>query len=271
MHQGRKSFFLLSLAFHVLLICLLASQVNFKTPNDKVQVAKPIKSYLYKAPVPKKAVEPIQPLIDESVEQEVAKQQTSEPVDKAIESEKVEKQKPAEKAPIEKTLEPEPIIAETKPIVTEPVKSAPQTEKLQSEQAKQVLTSNTSEKTISVSERALRQISNLGKKLDQQFIEQEINEHFRHKSPSVMHGTPIPVPKSIVPLTREQKKLQSTQRLDDNISIVKGDDGTCFIEEDLTRSGIEGVKAVSAFNCGESKFDRSFREHMNKVKKKLGK
>lgn len=136
---------------------------------------------------------------------------------------------------------------------------------------KTVITNANNHKSIGIKERALKQLDALNNQITQQVISNELAEHFRHKSPSVMHGTPAAAPKSVVPLSREQKHNKATQKLDGSLAITKGDNGHCTIEEDLSKVGIEGVKAYSSFNCGESKFDKSFRLHMEKIRKKIGK
>ncbi|MGB0897809.1 MAG: hypothetical protein ACPGSN_01065, partial [Psychrobium sp.] len=77
------------------------------------------------------------------------------------------------------------------------------------------------------------------------------------------------VPYSDIPLTDEEKKEQNTTTYSSNVSITKLEDGKCSIEQDLSNVGMEGHKATSYFSCGETAFDKSFREHMEKVKNKL--
>jgi hypothetical protein len=76
------------------------------------------------------------------------------------------------------------------------------------------------------------------------------------------------VPKPIVPLTIDQQKKLNTSSSHVG-SITKNDNGTCTIQrEQILGSPIEAT--TSYFGCGESKFDKSFREHMKKVQTKLG-
>jgi hypothetical protein len=66
----------------------------------------------------------------------------------------------------------------------------------------------------------------------------------------------------------EEVHEKNTLKMSDNISITKHDNGTCIIErEQFLGSPVEG--STSAFACGESKFDKSFREHMRKVQNKI--
>lgn len=115
------------------------------------------------------------------------------------------------------------------------------------------------------------QLNKLRQSLTDKILEQEAYEYSRPKSASIMHGTPELVPHSVKRLTKKQKKEQATQRLSSGTKTIKGDDGLCFIERDLTEVGIEGVSATEAFTCGKSKFDKNFRDHMRKVREKLGK
>jgi len=118
---------------------------------------------------------------------------------------------------------------------------------------------------------ALKQLEQLRSKLKEKMFENEAFEYSRPRTGSVMHGIPIPVPTSIIPLTREQKKAKNTTRFSDGLSVTKNDNGTCTIERDLSNVGIEGVTALSSVSCGISKDKKDFRLHMEKVLKKLGK
>ena len=118
---------------------------------------------------------------------------------------------------------------------------------------------------------AFGQLNNLQKNLKNKMIEQESYRYSQKKSASILDGAPSLVPHSTKQFTADEIKKQTSQQMSSDILITKGDDGRCTIERDLTAVGIEGVKSVEGFNCGKSKFDKSFQEHMEKVLKKLGK
>jgi len=118
---------------------------------------------------------------------------------------------------------------------------------------------------------ALNQLSKLKSNLDKYVIEQEAFEYDRPRTGSVMHGTPILVPHSTQQLTEDEKKEQATYQMSSGLKMIKGDDGTCFVERDLGEVGMEGLKSVEGFSCGQSKFNKNFKEHMEQVRKKLGK
>ena len=110
-------------------------------------------------------------------------------------------------------------------------------------------------------------LSRLRQKLDKQQSEQAFAELTQKRSTSIMDGEPFPVPKTIVPLTVEQqhKLTTSTSHVG---SITKNDDGTCTIyREQMLGSPVQAT--TSSFACGESTFDKSFREHMKKVQAKF--
>ncbi len=110
-------------------------------------------------------------------------------------------------------------------------------------------------------------LSRLRQKLENQQREQAFTELTQKRSASMMDAEPFPVPKTIVPLTVEQKYKLNTSTSHTG-SITKNDNGTCTLQ----RAQIYGspVEATTAsFACGESKFDKSFREHMQKVQAKL--
>jgi len=111
-------------------------------------------------------------------------------------------------------------------------------------------------------------LSRLRKKLETQQRDEAFAELTQKRSASIMDGEPFPVPKTTVPLTREQKHKLNTSNSHVG-SITKNDNGTCTIyREQILGSPVEAT--TSSFACGESKFDKSFREHMQKVQAKLG-
>jgi hypothetical protein len=118
---------------------------------------------------------------------------------------------------------------------------------------------------------ALGQLNNLQKALKDKMIKQESYRYSQKKTASILDGTPSLVPHSTKQLTADEIKKSTSKQMSSDLLITKGDDGRCTIERDLTAVGIEGVKSVEGFNCGKSKFDKNFQEHMKKVLKKLGK
>ena len=82
-----------------------------------------------------------------------------------------------------------------------------------------------------------------------------------------MDGEPFPVPKTLVPLTADQQHKLNTSTSHVG-SITKNDNGTCTIQREQIL-GSPVAATTSYFSCGESKFDKSFREHMQKVQAKL--
>lgn len=116
---------------------------------------------------------------------------------------------------------------------------------------------------------AMSQLSQLRSKINRQHQQQAFEHYSRQRSLSGMSDNPESVPHSVVPLTRDEEKEQNTTHYSADKAITKHDNGTCSITEDLSSVGMEGHKATSMFDCGESAFDKSFRQHMDKVKKKL--
>jgi hypothetical protein len=111
-------------------------------------------------------------------------------------------------------------------------------------------------------------LSKLREKLANQQREQAFADLTQQRTVSTMDGDQLPVPTSITPLTREEKYQQNTQKSHVG-TITKNDDGTCTIyRAQILGSPVEAT--TSSFACGESKFDKSFREHMQKVQAKLG-
>lgn len=110
-------------------------------------------------------------------------------------------------------------------------------------------------------------LSRLRKKLDNKQRDQAFTELTQKRSVSIMHADPFPVPKTIVPLTQDQKYKLNTSSSHVG-SITKHDNGTCTIHrEQILGSPVEAI--TSSFACGESKFDKRFRQHMAKVQATL--
>ena len=97
------------------------------------------------------------------------------------------------------------------------------------------------------------------------------NPYQPNQSPSVFNTNAKAVPHS-VPLKNEEKEREkNTQNMGAGIAITKSEDGTCSVSQDMSVYGLSEGSSTQYFNCGESKFDKNFREHMKKVKTKLGK
>ena len=89
--------------------------------------------------------------------------------------------------------------------------------------------------------------------------------------PSIFNTRPKTVPHSVPVKDEEKEREKNTKNMGSGIAITKGDDGTCAITQDMSVYGLEHGSSTQYFSCGESKFDKSFREHMKKVKDKLDK
>lgn len=239
MVQGRYTALIVSVLLHLILaVILIYTSSNQITPSTPQKITK-IESYIYQPP------KTVLPTVSET-------QQTDQKSENTVDVDAKEIAKPDLAVETQRAQTPIPV---------------PNNQKNKNK----ILTSEQSPKIVGIKQRVLEQLYNLNSQITEESINTEVYEHFRHRSPSVMHGEPASVPKSTIPLTIEQQRNRRTQRLDDSLAIIKGDNGTCMIEEDLSKVGMEGVKAYSGFACGESKFDKSFRLHMKKVHKKLGK
>lgn len=223
---------LVSTAVHFLLAFLLfffAEEHQLKQANT---TKKSIKSYLYKMP-PK-------PVIIESLATNRVTEENT--VKKEIKVEKKPDVLSSNKVP---TNEPSP--------VSFPSKSKPNS-KVQ--------------KPIQATFSSYKQLDSLRNSINEKIISQGITEFQQFRSPSVMHGEQIPVPHSTKQLSPEQEREKNITKMSDDISITKYDSGICTIErKQFLGSPVEG--SIAAFSCGESKFDKGFREHMKKVRDKL--
>ncbi|MFT5298164.1 MAG: hypothetical protein ACI9YH_004211 [Colwellia sp.] len=118
--------------------------------------------------------------------------------------------------------------------------------------------------------KSMQSLSRLKDKINKQIINQEIYNHSKPNTGSVMLGTPNYVPHSFVEDT-EKKIIDSTDtQVGNGFSVTKNDNGTCTLTEDLSIIGLQG-KTTSSFGCGLSKEEKHFKNHMKNVLKKLGK
>lgn len=233
---------LLSLLLHVVIVLLLNNLQTIKVPNTKTKPTA-IKSYIYHPPVRK-----IKQIKEQIVQPEIA-------ITKIEETKKIQTPPKVEETP----LQPKRKQSESKVAVKAPVKKSPSV-------SKHVKTTLNKPQTLSY-----KSLNKLRQQIQQNNFESITKDRLKPNTGSIMHGTPTLVPHSIIPLSNEDKQKQATLSMSADKSIIKGDDGNCSLVEDLSVVGIPGVTAVSSFSCGESKHDKSFRKHMNKVIKKLGK
>jgi len=238
---GRHKSFIYSLILHLLILVTLIYFSKKSTPlNQEKRTVKTVKSYIYQPPKPKAKVEERKPDIIEQT-------QANEPKI----AEKIEK-KAEDKPTQEPQTAKQPVAATTVPAVI------PETSENKAQQTQATFS-------------PYAQLNKLRSDINQNISINDIPSYRGATSGSPMHGRQEVVPDSIVPETSDARRSRTTQRYSDRLAITKNENGTCTIVEDLSAVGIEGVKAVSGFNCGESKDKKAFREHMEGVLKKLGK
>ena len=219
-----------SVLVHVILALLLFFIAEKQQPRQLEITQKAIKSYLYKMPA-----RPVNSVVVKQVPEEV----------------KVKEQLKIEKKP--EALEPKKVSTGASSTVSLPSKPK---------------ASTTAKGSIQASFSAYKQLDTLRSSINERMMAKELSELQQFRSPSVMHGEQIPVPHSDIQLTPEQEREKRTTKISNDIAITKYDNGICTIErEQFLGSPVEG--SSSAFSCGESKFDKSFREHMKKVRDKL--
>ncbi len=115
------------------------------------------------------------------------------------------------------------------------------------------------------------QLQRLRNKLKQSSPTSSNNFNQSYQPASIFNNNVKPVPHSAPVKDQEQERAKNTKDMGAGIAITKGDDGTCSVTQDMTAYGLSEGSSTQYFSCGESKFDKSFREHMKKVKAKLGK
>lgn len=273
MIKGRYTTVYISIFLHaaLLITVFLLSPKQSITPLA-VNKAPAIKSYIYRPnkvkgnnkPIIKAtihSVKPITPIKKEVSQKNIASLlNQKEPDNKVhLEEDRIKEARTKEESsPLEKVTPPR----------VEIVKE--QQKKNTSEIAKIAEIAKPKMKPLPVSTLSLsshRSLANLRNTINQQLAEDTFKEHTQVRSASVMHADQIPVPHSTVPLTVEEKHEKTTSKSHTQ-SITKNDNGTCtIVREQILGSPVEA--SVSSFSCGESKFDKSFREHMKKVNEKF--
>lgn len=259
MLKGSYTAIIASVIVHILLLlALIFSSINapevIKQEKTKVSA---IKSFLYKAPkkAPQKSLEKLNKtdqLAIKSTEKIVQQAEQTKPVP----AKEIKNLKQSE-------ISPPPIREKEK------APSGKLTEKPLTPASKKSTTAITKQNkgTAKASFSSYDRLSRLRENLNNQRRNDAFAELTQQRSASIMDGEQIPVPETIVPLTREQKYKQNTSKSHVS-SITKNDNGTCTIHREQIL-GSPVLASTSYFGCGESKFDKSFREHMQKVKAKL--
>lgn len=223
---------IVSVFVHFLFVLLLFFVAEKHPPKQVKTTQKAIESYLYK--MPSKPV---------TVESLVTKRKPEENI--------VKKEIKIEKKP--DVFEPNKVQTDEPSPISLPSKSKP---------------SSKIQKPIQATFSSYKQLDSLRNSINEKIIEQGVSDFQQFRSPSVMHGEQIPVPHSNKQLTPEQEREKNITKMSDDISITKYDSGICTIErKQFLGSPVEG--STAAFACGESKFDKSFREHMKKVRDKI--
>jgi len=123
----------------------------------------------------------------------------------------------------------------------------------------------------SYSTNALEQFKN---QLNNKIMTEELNYAQRPRGLSVFNDLPPAVAHSEKQLTLLEK-IEKEQKMATNyaggIAITNDGDGHCTLKQDLSYLGMEGITALSGFKCGQTKMEKWYDAHMNKVLKKLGK
>jgi hypothetical protein len=255
----KKHFFtiVISIFVHLLLISLLllTTKKQISQPVKITNVA--IKSYLYQMPTKFVAVNPIA----------VTTMLTEAEIIKVVKEQKKTEDKKS------KEMLPKNVVENMVKEVQKNNYSENYSQRNKSGEKPSIIkrdlipTVQTTKESASVKFNSFQQLNNLRNSINNKIIEQEILNLQKFKSPSIMHGNPDFVPHSYNKLTAQQERENNTTKISSDISFVKNDNGTCIIErEQFLGSPVEG--STSVFTCGESKFDKNFREHMNKIRNK---
>ena len=279
MQKGTYTAILFSLVVHGIIILLIFITHSHKEKSiKKINKSPPIKSFLYYAPnlttaqAHQNKQQPLKKIIEEPNRSEADhnKQEvlvTEEPITNKPIPNKPNTNKPvidlADKntvTPLNKTIKKSLIPSTITHTITLPKASntepdsplplpAPSNKKLDS----------------------FTQLQRLRSKLNNGSAPTVDNPYQHDQPPSIFNATTKTVPHSAPLKDEEKEREKNTKNMGAGIAITKGDDGRCSVTQDMSAYGLSEGSSVQFFSCGESKFDKSFREHMKAVKEKLGK
>ncbi len=245
MLKGPNTAITLSIMLHLVLLAALVYSSTHNTNRIKQakQKVTTIKSFLYKKPK-KNIMNPL-PRLNKPAHKAV----TADSANRNASSALTESKTPAND--VQKATGKLAIKAISKTVQTQPIK----------------LPATTLKPIVKSGFSSYDRLTRLRNKVQKQQREQAFSEAIQQRSVSIMDAKPLPIPHTIVPLTREQQYQKNTSTSHVS-SITKHDNGACTIHrEQILGSPVEAT--TSSFACGESKFDRHFREHMQKVKNTL--
>ncbi len=240
MLNGRYFSLFLSITIHLVLLFVLLSFPSKISPVISANKKIAIQSYLYKKPIREQQVK--------------IKENKVETSKKIANKQEINAQVLSKKSSITKKI-----------VTTNKIKETTQQNRKRLAKAQ----STETKKVKKVD--AIEQLANLKSQLNRQILQEEFLKYQRPQALSAMGVLPKPVPHVKIPEDDIIKKEKSTTNYASDIAIIKLDDGQCILKQDLSTVGMAGVTAVSGFNCGRTKIEKSFSDHMDKVLKKLGK
>ncbi|OKY26504.1 hypothetical protein [Thalassotalea sp. PP2-459] len=249
MLKGIYPALLFSIAIHLILLWVVSqAKVSIDKTIDQV---KPIKSYLYRRPQVKET--PLKPSEQPAKSAQIKKdnKRVTETTKKRVADVSVT---PKADIPTSTTVKQEK--SQSLPaIASNPDKML---------EKKKVLESPLSTKTFSA-------IKAINEKRDQAMFENLTRLRDGQAKGSIFNPKPALVPHSTVTIDESEKRKMATQQLGSGINIIKGENGTCYVDRDLSFIGMEGLTSRESFACGLSEFDKAFKAHMKKLKNKIGK
>ncbi len=227
----------------------MLNQTKISTSNVQTKTT-PIKSFLYQAPV---------------AEQVSNAELNKEPVHKTLPVD------PDYTVNTKKKIGEEISQQVNKPVETIEQKPSTTNVKAVTDSKESNLLSNKKVLESALSTKTFTAIDAINKKRDQAMFDSLTQQDTGNAKGSIFNPKPTLVPHSTAVMSEDEKRKNATQTLGGGIKMIKGDNGTCFVERDLTSIGMDGLTSREGFNCGPSEFDKAFKSHMKKLKKKMGK
>ncbi len=261
--KGTYTAVLFSLVIHgVILLLIIVTQQPKQLTIKPPQQNKAIKSYLYSVPnsAPKITETKLQPIDEAPQEAELSKQEKNKELNN-----KLSTNIPEDISPPDKSTSDVAPSDESKNAASLDT-TLPEVNVLESQPKPAPMPAPVNRKLDSFT-----QLQRLRSKLNNSAAIITDGPYQKYQPPSAFNPNAKSVPHSVPLKDEEKERRKNTKNMGSGIAITKGDDGVCEIRQDLSVYGLTEGSSIQKFSCGESKFDKSFREHMKKVKTKIGK
>lgn len=230
---------LYSLLIHIILFIILLNNQDIKKHQQDLSEHTPIKSYLYYRAAENEPKLTLEPLLDLEV--------------KSTKSTITQSTNLTQNAQME-------TVVQDKPILSPKLANPPHPKNLSA-----YPNEKNQPKLLSPQEH----LNQLRSSMNNKILKAPHYSRKDNQNLTVFNPSPKLVGKSVKKATIDEIVEKTTTQYSNEIAIIKHDNGTCTIKQDLSSVGMEGITSNQYFKCGESKADKHFRLHMKKVKERM--